>query len=74
VFSEFHNRRQFEKNFNATFVSLIPKKTCVVDVKDFQPSSLVGRVYKIISKVLANMFKSILGKIISNSQNAFIGG
>jgi hypothetical protein len=45
-----------------------------VDVKDFQPFSLVGGVYKIISKVLANMFKSILGKMISNSQNAFIGG
>jgi hypothetical protein len=28
VFSEFHNRGQFEKSLNATFVSLIPKKTC----------------------------------------------
>jgi len=27
VFSEFHNRRQFEKSFNATFVSLIPKNS-----------------------------------------------
>jgi len=34
VFSEFHSRQQFEKSFNATFVSLIPKKTEVVDVKD----------------------------------------
>jgi len=35
---------------------------------------LVDGVYKIIFKILANRFKSILGKIISNSQNAFIGG
>jgi hypothetical protein len=74
VFSEFHNSRQFEKSFNATFVSLIPKKANVVDVKDFRPISLVGGVYKLISRVLANKFKSMLRKIISSSQNAFIGG
>jgi hypothetical protein len=28
---------QFEKSLNATFVSLIPKKTCAMDVKDFRP-------------------------------------
>jgi hypothetical protein len=31
-------------------------------------------MYKIISEVLANRFNSVLGKIISNTQNAFIGG
>jgi hypothetical protein len=30
VFVEFHNRGQFEKSLNATFVSLIPKKTGAV--------------------------------------------
>jgi len=74
VFSKFHNRRQFEKSFKAAFISLIPKKADAVDVKDFRPISLVGGVYKLISKVLANRFKSVLGKIISSSQNAFIGG
>jgi hypothetical protein len=50
-----------EKSFNATFVSLISKKIDAVDVKDFRPISLVGGVYNIISKVLANRFKSVLG-------------
>lgn len=45
-----------------------------MDVRDFRPISLVGGIYKIISKVLANKFKSVVGKIISNTQNAFIGG
>jgi hypothetical protein len=74
VFAEFHSRGKFEKSFNATFVYLIPKKTGAMEVKDFRPISLIGGIYKIISKVLANRFKSVLGKIISNSQNAFIGG
>jgi hypothetical protein len=73
-FSEFHNSRQFERSLNATFISLIPKKADVVEVKDFRPISLVGGVYKIISKVLTNRLKLVLGKIISSSQNAFIGG
>jgi len=74
VFALFHARGKFEKSFNATFISLIPKKTGAMDVRDFRPISLVGRIYKIISKVLANRFKSVLGKIIFNTQNAFIGG
>jgi len=45
-----------------------------MEVKDFRPISLVGGVYKMISKVLANRLKSMLGKIISSSQNAFVGG
>jgi hypothetical protein len=74
VFSEFHNSCQFERSLNATFVSLILKKAESLEFKDFRPISLVGGVYKIISKVLANRLKSVLGKIISSFQNAFIGG
>jgi hypothetical protein len=53
---------------------LFLKKVGVVDIKDSRPISLVGGVYKSISKVMANMLKSVLGKIISNSQNAFNRG
>jgi hypothetical protein len=74
IFAKFHTRGKFEKSLNATFVSLIPKKTGAMDVKDFRPISLVGGIYKIISKVLANRFKFVVDKIISNTQNAFIGG
>jgi hypothetical protein len=31
-------------------------------------------MYKIISKVLANRLKSVLGKVVSHSQTAFIKG
>jgi hypothetical protein len=43
-------------------------------MKDFWPVSLVGGMYKILSKVLASRLKTVLGKVISKSQNAFIGG
>ena len=46
----------------------------VVEVKDFQPISLVGGIYKIISKVLANRLRRVAHGLISNSENAFVKG
>ena len=53
---------------------LIPKKANAVEVKDFRPISLVGSVYKILAKVLANRLSMVLAAVISPSQNAFIQG
>jgi hypothetical protein len=74
VLKEFQTSGKFEKSLNATFVSLIPKKAGAVDIKDFRPISLVGGMYKIISKVLANRLKAVLGKVVSHYQTAFIKG
>ena len=41
---------------------------------DFRPISLVGSVYKILAKVLANRLKEVLDQLISKSQNSFVGG
>ena len=43
----------FEWSLNVSFLALIPKKANAVEVKDFCPISLVGGIYKIISKILA---------------------
>jgi hypothetical protein len=72
VLNYFHGLSSFEKNLNATFVSLIPKKTDALEVKDFRPISLVGSTCKILAKLLANRLKVVLPKIISASQNAFV--
>ena len=55
-------------------LSLIPKKNNALNIKYFQPISLVGNVYKLLSKVLANRLRMVLDKLISESQNSFIGG
>ncbi|RVW54131.1 hypothetical protein CK203_092200 [Vitis vinifera] len=50
------------------------EKAGASDVQDFRLVSLVGRLYKIIAKVLANRLKRVMGKVVSNSQNAFVAG
>ena len=73
VFHHFFANGQFEKSLNATFITLIPKKHAANEIRDFRPVSLVGGgVYKIIAKVLANCLRSVMGDIISASQNAFV--
>ena len=41
-------------------------------MRDFRPISLVGGIYKVISKVLANRLRRVITGIISESQNAFV--
>jgi hypothetical protein len=74
VFHDFHATSKFEKNLNATFIALIPKKNGAMDLKDFRPISLMSGVYKIITKVLANKLRRVVEKIISKPQNAFVKG
>ena len=43
-----------------------------IELTDFRKLSLVGSVYKILAKVLANRLKGVLGRIVSDKQNALI--
>ena len=65
VFEEFYQHSKFEKSLNATFIALIPKKNGASNIRDFRPISLVGSVYKILTKVLANRLKEVLDQLIS---------
>jgi hypothetical protein len=65
---------RLKKSFDGTFISLYLKKLGAVDIKEFQPISLVGGVYKIVAKVLVNRLKLVVEKIISKPQNAFVKG
>ncbi|RVW82108.1 Transposon TX1 uncharacterized 149 kDa protein [Vitis vinifera] len=74
LFREFHLHGTFQRSLNSTFLLLIPKKEGAEDLRDFRPISLVGSVYKLLAKVLANRLKSVMGEVISDSQQAFVHG
>ena len=71
-FKEFCEKK-FVRSLNVTFLVLIPKKGNVEDIKDYRPISLLGRLYKILAKVLANRLRRVINKVVS-SQNAFMEG
>ena len=74
VFEEFFHHCKLEKSLNATFIALIPKKNDASNISDFRPISLVGSLYKILAKVLANRLRVVLDQLISKNQNSFVGG
>ncbi|RVW81724.1 LINE-1 retrotransposable element ORF2 protein [Vitis vinifera] len=72
MFKEFHDQNMFLKSINNTFLVLIPKKGGAEDLGDFRPISLLGGLYKLLAKVLANRLKKVIGKVVSPYQNAFV--
>ena len=73
-FRQFHESGSFVRSLNATFLVSIPKKGEAEDLKGFRLISLVGGLYKWLTKVLTNKLKVVLAKVISTSQNAFVEG
>nr|GEX42708.1 RNA-directed DNA polymerase, eukaryota [Tanacetum cinerariifolium] len=53
------------KGFNSYFIALILKIPDANTVKDFRPISLIGSLYKIITKILANRLVGVLGDIVN---------
>jgi len=70
--SEFHRNGKLTKGINNTFIALIPKIDSPQRLNDFRPISLVGSLYKILAKVLANILKVVMGTVIADSRTAFV--
>lgn len=72
--SKFFSLGKFENNITDTNIVLIPKKHSPTTMMDLRPISLCNVAYKIVSKVLANRLKKVIGSVISESHSAFIPG
>nr|GEX38859.1 putative RNA-directed DNA polymerase, eukaryota, reverse transcriptase zinc-binding domain protein [Tanacetum cinerariifolium] len=70
--SHFFIYADIPKGSNSLFIALIPKVPGANLVKDSRPISLIGSLYKIITKVLANRLVGVLGDTVNEVQSAFI--
>ena len=71
---EFHARGKLSRHIGASFISLIAKKVGAESIKDFRPLSLIGSIYLVLAKVLANKLQKVLTKLIFVAQGAFVHG
>ncbi|MFS7999333.1 putative RNA-directed DNA polymerase [Helianthus anomalus] len=74
LFNKFYEEGSINKSCTSSFIALIPKVNDPVSPTDFRPISLIGVINKVISKVLVNRLKSVMGKLISEQQSAFLAG
>jgi hypothetical protein len=69
---KFHENAVLPKAVTTSFLTLIPKKDHPQVLFDYHHICLIGSLYKILSKILANRLKIVLGKVISTCQSAFL--
>nr|GEW38227.1 RNA-directed DNA polymerase, eukaryota [Tanacetum cinerariifolium] len=62
----------FPKGSNSSFIALIPKVTDAKFVTDFRPISLIGCVYKVVTKILSNHLATVISDLVSDIQSAFV--
>nr|GEW74880.1 RNA-directed DNA polymerase, eukaryota [Tanacetum cinerariifolium] len=74
AFNHFFVYDAFSNGCNSSFIALIPKVIDAKFVNDFRPISLIGCIYKVVTKVLANRLVSVIQELISDTQSAFVAG
>ncbi|GKC16788.1 RNA-directed DNA polymerase, eukaryota [Tanacetum coccineum] len=70
--NQFFSTGFFPPGCNSNFIALIPKIHDAKVIKDFRPISLIGSIYKIIAKILANRLCTVIPLLINEVQTAFV--
>ncbi|XP_026443572.1 uncharacterized protein LOC113343651 [Papaver somniferum] len=66
--------RKIPNGINSSFIVLIPKNSRSDAIKDFRPIGLSNFFFKIITKILATRLGTVLNRLISEEQVAFMKG
>nr|KAJ0194327.1 hypothetical protein LSAT_V11C800406660 [Lactuca sativa] len=72
--NHFERCGSFARGCNSSFIALAPKTKDPLSLNDFRPISLMGCLSKIISKILSNRLKTVIGKLIGVEQSAYVEG
>nr|GEW01978.1 RNA-directed DNA polymerase, eukaryota [Tanacetum cinerariifolium] len=62
----------FATGCNSSFVTLIPKTLDPKLVSEFRPISIIGSLYKVVTKILATRLSFVISVLISNVQTGFL--
>jgi len=71
---DFAYKSNWPRGSNASFLCLVPKVENPQQLGEFRPISLVGCLYKIISKALSLRLKKVISKVIDFRQSTFLEG
>lgn len=71
---EFFINGKLLKQWNHASIALVPKSSHASSVNDYRPISCCTVFYKVISKILVNRMRSVVGKLVDGAQAAFIQG
>ena len=71
---DFHVSSNFTRGTNASSITLISKINEPQGWGDYRPISLVGCMYKVVTKVLAKRLQKVLHGMIDERQCVFLGG
>nr|XP_025628637.1 uncharacterized protein LOC112721825 [Arachis hypogaea] len=71
---EFFQTARLPSDTNVTWVMLAPKLVGAKEIKDFRPISMMGCVYKVISKVLVRKMRTVMPGLVGETQSAFVQG
>nr|GEZ25451.1 RNA-directed DNA polymerase, eukaryota [Tanacetum cinerariifolium] len=65
-------KSSFAKGCNSSFIALIPKAPDVKFVSEYQPISLIGCLYKVVTKILATRLSNVISDLVADVQTAFL--
>lgn len=71
-FNEFHSTGNLYWRLNCTNIILLPKCEGSSSMNNYRPINLIGGIYKVIYKCLADGIKIVMPSIISKFQGAFV--